>query len=295
MFEFRQYLLLFITASIWGSGFVAQKLGMSYVSPFAFTFIRTLIGALFLVPFIVISKRFNKRNPHNSRKNNYHALLLGSIVCGFFLIVSESFQQFGLVTSDVNKTSFITSLYMIFVPIIGIFLGHKITLKTVIAVLISCIGLYLFCIKDGFVIEKGDFLVLLCALGFSGHILVISHFINKVDGVLLSCGQFFCASLMGFIMMLLDGIPSYEALYLAAPAFLYAGIMSNGIAYTLQVVGQRAVNPTIASLILSLESVMGALFGVVLLNEVMTSREITGAILMFTAIIITQITFRKKS
>ncbi|SFS34940.1 Permease of the drug/metabolite transporter (DMT) superfamily [Succinivibrio dextrinosolvens] len=289
MFEFRQYLLLFITATIWGSGFVAQKLGMSFISPFAFTFFRTLLGALFLIPVILFIRRYRQKHQIKPQKINKRYLVIGSLCCGFFLILSESLQQFGLVTADVNKASFITSLYMIFVPILGIFLGHRITLKIVIAVIISCIGLYFFCIKDEIVFEQGDLLVFLCAIGFACHILVIAYFINHVNGVILSCGQFFCASFLGFLMMCFTGFPSSENLIKCIPALLYAGIMSNGVAYTLQIVAQKGINPTVASLILSLESVMGALFGIMFLNEVMTVRELSGAALMFTAIIITQL------
>ena len=144
-----------------------------------------------------------------------------------------------------------------------------------------------------FSLQLGDTLVILCAVGFAFHILVISYFVNYVDGVMLSCGQFFAASFMGLIMMLITGVPSLDNLYLALPALLYVGIMSNGVAYTLQVVGQRSINPSIASLIMSLESVMGAVFGVLFLKEVMTQREVTGAVLMFIAVLLTQISIKK--
>lgn len=294
MFELRQYLLLFITATIWGSGFVAQKLGMSYISPFAFTFFRTLLGALFLIPVIILIKKYNLKHSIKPRNLNKRSLIIGSVCCGFFLILSESLQQFGLVSTDVNKASFITSLYMIFVPLLGIFLGHRITLKIIIAVIISCVGLYFFCIKDDITFEQGDLLVFLCAIGFACHILVIAYFINHVDGVILSCGQFFCASFLGFLMMCFTEFPSVDNLIKCIPALLYAGIMSNGIAYTLQIVAQKGINPTVASLILSLESVMGAVFGILFLNEIMSERELLGAILMFSAVILTQLKFKQK-
>ncbi len=180
---------------------------------------------------------------------------------------------------------------MIFVPLLGVFLGHRITLKIVLAVIVSCIGLYFFCIKEEIAFEQGDLLVFLCAIGFACHILVIAYFINHVNGVILSCGQFFCASFLGFVMMCFTGFPSAENLIKCIPALLYAGIMSNGVAYTLQIVAQKGINPTVASLILSLESVMGAVFGILFLNEVMTVRELLGAALMFFAIIITQLKF----
>lgn len=292
MFLLRQYFLLFLTAAIWGSGFVAQKTGIEHVSPYTFTFMRTLIGGLCLLPLLAVLNVINSKK--QVKKTDRKMFIYGSMLCGFFLILSESLQQYGLLFTDVNKASFITALYMVFVPIIGLFAGHRLTLKLTLAVALSCLGLYLFCMKGEFSLAYGDTLVLLCALGFAFHILVISFFINIVDGVMLSCGQFFVASFLGFIMMALTGMPKTEELMMAAPAILYAGIMSNGIAYTLQIVGQKGVNPTIASLILSLESVNGAIFGVIMLNESMSAKEITGAVLMFSAIVLTQIRLRKR-
>lgn len=294
MFELRQYLLLFLTATIWGSGFIGQKLGIEHISPFAFTFFRTFIGGVCLIPVILIMRRLNIRAGRIIFSNDKKLLCLGSVLCGFFLIVSESFQQYGLLYTDVNKASFITSLYMVFVPLFGIFAGHKITFKLSLSVALSTFGLYLFCMKGAFSLRFGDLLVLLCAIGFAFHILVISYFINHVDGVMLSCGQFFCASAMGLLMMLFDGVPSADMVFLAMPAILYVGIMSNAVAYTLQIVAQRGINPAVASLIMSLESVMGAVFGVLFLNEVMSQREIIGAGLMFCAVVLTQLKFSKK-
>lgn len=291
MFELRQYFLLFLTATIWGSGFVAQKLGVTAISPFAFTFFRTFIGGLCLLPIIY----FNYKRRHQMRYTSKKMVIYGGICCGFFLIIAESFQQYGLRYTDVNKASFITALYMIFVPIIGIFMGHKINKKIVLCVAISTIGLYLFCMKpsSGYFFQIGDLLELICAILFAFHILVIAYFINHVDGVLLSCTQFFAASFMGLILMLVTEIPTYQELSNAFLPLIYVGIMSNGIAYTLQVVAQRGISPTIASLILSLESVMGAIFGVCFLSETMTERELCGAALMFVAVILTQVKIKK--
>ncbi len=289
MFELRQYCILLLTATIWGSGFIGQKLGIDHISPFAFTFFRTFIGGVFLLPVILFLKTVKIKNKSLLRKSNPRKLIIGSIVCGLCLIVAESFQQFGMVYTDVNKTSFVTTLYIIFVPFLGLIVGNKISRNIIIALLVSIVGLYLLCMKGSFYLQKGDFLVLISALCFALHITVIAMFVNYVDGVLLSCGQFFVASFFGLIMMIITGVPSWENLTLAAPAFIYTGIMSNGIAYTLQIIGQRGINSSIASLIMSLESVMGAIFAVVLLGESMTSREIIGACLMFAAVVIAQL------
>lgn len=293
MFELRQYFILLLTATIWGTGFIGQKLGMDHISPFAFTFLRTFIGGLFLIPVILVLKNMKYKNKPMLRPSKPRKFIVGSIACGICLITAESFQQFGLVYTDVNKASFVTALYIIFVPFIGLALGSKIQPKIIVALLVSVVGLYLLCMKGSFILQMGDFLVLIGAMCFAFHIMVISHYVNYVDGVLLSCGQFFVASFLGLIMMLITGVPSYEAFMLAAPAFIYTGIMSNGIAYTLQVIGQRGINSSIASLIMSLESVMGAIFAVLLLDESMSTKEVIGAILMFVAVIIAQLPSKK--
>ncbi len=293
MFELRQYFILLLTATIWGTGFIGQKLGMDHISSFAFTFLRTFIGGLFLIPVILVLKNMKYKNKPMLRPSKPRKFIVGSIACGICLITAESFQQFGLVYTDVNKASFVTALYIIFVPFIGLALGSKIQPKIIVALLVSVVGLYLLCMKGSFILQMGDFLVLIGAMCFAFHIMVISHYVNYVDGVLLSCGQFFVASFLGLIMMLITGVPSYEAFMLAAPAFIYTGIMSNGIAYTLQVIGQRGINSSIASLIMSLESVMGAIFAVLLLDESMSTKEVIGAILMFVAVIIAQLPSKK--
>ena len=262
-FELRQYSLLFLTAVIWGSGFIGQKLGMDHVSPYTFTFMRTFIGGVFLIPVIIFIKKRAKARRIHLRKSSPKALFWGSFFCGLCLIAAESFQQFGLQHTDVSKASFITSLYVIFVPIISVFLGQKPSLKTVICVILAAVGLYLLCIKNSLTLEFGDLLVLICALIFAVHILVIAYFVQRCDGL--------------------------ENFLAAAPAFIYCGIMSNGVAYTLQIVGQRGVNAVIATIILSLESVMGTIFGVLLLGDHLSSRQLTGCILMFAAVVFSQI------
>lgn len=294
MFQLRQSFLLFLTASIWGSGFVAQSVGMDHVTPFTFTFFRTLIGALFLLPFIALIKALYK-NKVKEKSYTTKDLLIGSACCGLFLIMGESFQQYGLVTTDAGKTGFITSMYIIFVPLISITVGKRINRFIWIGVILAVIGMYLLCIKQDFTIERGDLLILCCAVAFAFHIMVIDHFVKTIDGVMLACGQFFMASFMGLILMLIFDFNtlSYDSLMAAAPAMLYAGIMSNGIAYTLQVVGQRGINPAVATLILSLESVMAVIFGITFLDESLATRELIGCVLMFLAVIIAQYPFKK--
>ncbi|MCR5084583.1 MAG: DMT family transporter [Succinivibrionaceae bacterium] len=290
MFRLRQSLLLFLTATIWGSGFVAQSIGMDYVPPFAFTFVRNLIGTLVLVPLIILMHRIGALREVPRRD-----LILGSLACGAMLFAAESFQQFGLVTTDVGKAAFITSMYVIFVPVIGLLLGRGLGLRLIPCIGISVLGLYLLCIKEGVEPERGDLQILICAVLFAVHIMVIDHFVARVDGIALSMGQFTVASMLALIATLTTDIGhvTADALWEALPAMAYAGVMSNGIAYTCQVVGQRGMNPAIATLILSLESVMGTILGALVLGESMSGREITGCALVFMAVILAQLPLGK--
>ena len=211
MFQLRQSILLFITASIWGSGFVAQSIGMDHVEPFTFTFFRTAIGGVVLIPVIWFLNKLKQRGGrviHNGSKKD---LILGSFFCGMCLVAAESFQQFGLVYTDAGKAGFITSMYIIFVPILSIFLAKKVGLSVWIGVVLSVFGLYFLCIKPDmdFSIEKGDFLIFICAIIFAVHILVIAYFVNKVDGVQLACGQFFAGSFVAFFLMLIHDTITY--------------------------------------------------------------------------------------
>ena len=288
-FELRQYSLLFLTAVLWGTGFIGQKLGMDHVEPFTFTFMRTLIGGLFLLPVMAAMSAIKRKRGIAVRRSDRKTLMLGSLCCGLCLICAESFQQFGIQISDLTSTSFITSLYVVFVPIFGIFIGSRPSPKLVLCVAISVAGLYLLTASGGLHFSRGNLLTLISAMCFAVHILVIAYFVARVDGVALSCGQFFVASFLGFIMMLATGGDTWENFLKAAPAFVYCGIVSNGIAYTLQVVGQRGVNPVIATIIMSLESVMGTFFGILLLGESPTTVQLIGCALVFTAVILAQV------
>lgn len=292
--QVRNSFILFLCAVIWGSGFVAQALGMNHIGPFAFTFARSIIGGLFLLAVLPLIDRFSQRkkdsgvqetNPWKNPK-----VWSGGILCGLILFLSESLQQFGLLYTTVGKAGFLTCLYIVIVPVVGMFIGRKTGFLIWLAVILSCVGLYFLCMPPGeFSLSLGDGLVLACAFSFTLHILVIDHFTMHVDGVRMSCVQFFVGGILGFILMMLFEPPSLEAMKAAAPAFLYAGICSNGIAYTLQIIGQRGVNPTIASLILSLESVVSVIAGWLILSQSMNSRELLGCVLMLSAVILAQL------
>ncbi|MDO4936947.1 MAG: DMT family transporter [Sutterellaceae bacterium] len=292
--QLRNSFLLLITATIWGSGFVAQALGMEHVSPFTFTWARSIIGGLFLlavIPFLDTVRA--KRDPQTvTGKSAWKNPLVwtGGIVCGTVLFISESLQQFGLLYTTVGKAGFLTSLYIVIVPILGIFVGRKTGFLVWISVVIAAIGLYFLCMPAGsFSLAIGDSLVLACALSFSFHILVIDRYAPLVDCVRMSCVQFFAGSLWGFILMMIFEPPTMEALQAALPAMLYAGIMSNGIAYTLQVIAQNGVHPTLASLIMSLESVVSVICGWLIMNQALSARELFGCVLMLGAIVLAQL------
>lgn len=282
-------LLLLLTATIWGSAFVAQSVGMEHVGPFTFTFSRSIIGGIVLLPCILFLGKWKKGF---ATKVEW----IGGICCGIALCIANNLQQVGMQYTTVGKAGFITALYVVLVPIFGIFLKKRVSLLIWGCVAVSVAGLYLLCIPEGaFVLAFGDLLVLLCAVVFSVHILIIDYFSPKGDGVVISCIQFFTCGILSGIPMLFFENPSIGSMIDAKWSILYAGVLSSGVAYTLQVVAQKNVNPTVASLILCLESVVAVLAGWVMLGQGMSSREIWGCILMFAAIVMAQLPAPEKT
>lgn len=289
--QLKNSLLLLLTATIWGVAFVAQSVGMDYVGGFTFNAVRSIIGAIVLLPLIFF---LDKRKPKTTlsaeeKKQQNKTLIIGGICCGVFLCLASNFQQFGIKYTTVGKAGFITACYIVIVPILGLFLKKKCTIYVWIAVALSLVGLYLLCIKDGFTIGKGDALVFICAILFSFHILVIDYFSPLVDGVKLSCIQFFVSGILSGIPALIFENPSVSSIFAAWMPILYAGVMSCGVAYTLQIIGQKGMNPTVASLILSLESCISVLAGWVLLGQSLSLKEGIGCVIMFAAIILAQL------
>ena len=282
-------LLLLLTATIWGSAFVAQSVGMEHVGPFTFTFSRSIIGGMVLLPCILLLGKWKKGF---ATKVEW----IGGICCGIALCVASNFQQVGIQFTTVGKAGFITALYVVLVPIFGLFLKKRVPILIWGCVGLSVIGLYLLCMPAGaFTLALGDLLVLICAVLFTVHILVIDYFSPKGDGVVISCIQFFtCGVLSGIPMLFLEN-PSVGNMMDAKWSILYAGVLSSGVAYTLQVVAQKNVNPTIASLIMCLESVVAVLAGWIVLGEDMSSREIVGCVLMFVAIVLAQLPVPEKT
>ena len=287
--------LLALTAFIWGSAFVAQSVGMDYIGPFTFNSIRCLMGGIVLIPVLLLFKRNGREKSQEqvaevagagigSRKD----LIVGGICCGLALAAGSSLQQIGLVYTTAGKAGFITALYIVIVPVMGILLGKRVRLKVWIGVVLAATGMYFLCITEGFSIAKGDFFVFLCAAAFSVHILVIDYFAPKVDGVALSCIQFFVCGILCAVPMLVSEQPQISQIMEAWVPLAYAGVLSCGVAYTLQVVAQKNTDPAVASLILSLESVFSVLAGWVILGERLSGRELFGCALVFTAVILAQ-------
>lgn len=297
--QLRNSLLLMLTATIWGTAFVAQSVGMDYVEPFTFTCVRNIIGGIVLIPCIWFLRGWKAKegkagvlpeNPVESRALVTKVEWIGGICCGIALCAASNFQQIGISHTTVGKAGFITALYVVIVPIIGLFFKKKVPFLVWVCVALSVIGLYLLCMTEGyFTLAYGDFLVLICAVLFSIHIMIIDYFSPKGDGVVISCIQFFVCGLLSGIIMLFVENPATENILAAAMPILYAGVLSSGVAYTLQIIGQKDMNPTVASLILCLESVVSALAGWLILNEALTSRELFGCVLMFLAIVLAQL------
>lgn len=292
--KLRGNAMLLLTALIWGSSFVAQRAGMEYIGPFTFNGIRSLIGGLVLIPVIFLLKKINPEDGNETTEPEDSAvqrkiLLTGGISCGVVLFIASSLQQIGVMYTTAGKAGFITALYIVLVPVLGIFIGKKIRPLIWLCVALSVVGLYLLCMTEGFSLSKGDFLVLLCALVFAVHILVIDYFSPKTSGVKMSCIQFFVCGVLSLVPMFIFEEPVWSAIVDCWVPILYAGVLSCGVAYTLQIIAQKDTEPAVASLLLSLESVFAAISGAVILHEHMAVRELAGCAIMFAAIIIAQL------
>lgn len=306
-------LLLLLTSFIWGSAFVAQSSGMDYVGPYTYNMARNVLAFLFLIPVIyVIGKKKGVTDNAGSGTGiddaasgeaNWKSILLpdrttlvGGIYCGLVMAVASSLQQIGITMTTAGKAGFITALYIILVPLMGVFIGKKIPRIIWFCVVLAMAGFYLLCVKEGFSISKGDILVLFCSVGFSVHIMTIDHFTLKgVDGVKMACIQFAVAAIVMTPVMFLLENPSVSGLLSAWMTIAYAGILSSGVGFTLQIVAQKDTDPTTATLIMSLESVFAAVSGCLFLNEVLLPKEILGCILVFVAVILAQVPLPVKS
>jgi len=277
-------ILLLITAIVWGSSFVAQSIGMQSIDAFTFTGIRTALGMLFLLPFtLIINKGFDF-----SKKTLKKGLILGIVFS-----IAQNFQQFAFYYSTSGKIAFITAFYMFFVPLISVvFLKKKIAVLTWLSIFIGLIGLFLLCINPAELtnINLGDILALICAVFYAVQIMLIDKFLEDgTSGVQLSFMQFFVAAIISIVAMFIFEQPNIGDIKTAAPSLLYSGIMSCGIAYTFQILGQRNASPVVASLLMCLESVFAVITAAIILHESMLPRELAGCLIMFGAIILSQV------
>ena len=276
-------ILLLITAIVWGSSFVAQEIGMKSIDAFTFTGIRTTLGAIALLPIVlIINKGMDLRK----------STLKMGLILGIVFSIAQNFQQFAFYYSTSGKIAFITAFYMFFVPLFSVFLGNKIRLLTWLAILMGLFGLFLLCINpsDLTKINLGDVLALICAVFYAVQIMLIDKFTEKdISGVQLSFMQFVVAALISIVAMFIFEHPVIGDIKTAAPSLLYSGIMSCGVAYTFQIIGQKHANPVVASLLMCMESVFAVIAAALVLHQGMSLREGAGCVIMFAAIVISQL------
>lgn len=284
-------LLLVLTAAIWGTAFVAQRAGMDLIEPFTFNAARLILAAVAVG--VVAAVRGEKTDIEISeyRRNT----VTGGVLCGLCLAGATNFQQVGLVYTTAGKAGFITALYMLLVPVINFILFRKKTTWIVwLAVLVGLTGMYLLCVNEGFSLSKGDALVMVCAVLFSFHILFCDHYVQRGNPIGMSAIQFLVAAVISSILALVTEEPSWEKLSSAIVPIAYCGLMSGGVGYTLQIVAQKFTEPTVASILMSLESVFAATAGALILHERMSLKETVGCIVMFIAVLMVQIPVKKE-
>ena len=288
-------LMLLVASFFWGTTFVAQSLGAEYVGAGTYLALRTYIGIIFLLPFVLYRDKKDIKDSglgpqelQDKRSREKQAFIKGGMLAGLFIFLASFAQQYGIAYTSVAKAGFLTTLYVVFVPVISLLFGRRFDNKIWISIALSVIGMYLLCMNGSFYLEIGDALMILSALGFSVQILAVSRYSKRIDPVKLTLAQFIVEAMLATIVMLVLERPDLSSIHSALPAILYAGIFSSGIAYTLQSLGQKNLNPAIASIAMCLESVFGTLSGWIVLGQKLSLREATGCILMFVAIVLTQ-------
>lgn len=286
---------LFMTALIWGLSFVAQRAGMEYIEPFTFNMVRSFLGGLSLIPVILWVKISAPDNRTERRKHAQHInLTRAGITCGVALFLAMSVQQYCMLYVGAGKAGFITALYIIFVPILAVLLGERLKKHIIVSVFLATIGLYLLCYKAGSGFDIWDLLILLSAFFYAVHIMLVNYYSRIVNPVKASCFQFFVVGLLSVILVLLFENPNIDAIIACKTPLLYAGILTCGVAYTLQIYGQKYTLPVLASLIFSLESVFAVLGGVLILGETLSIKELLGCIFMISGVILSNLHSEKK-
>lgn len=289
--ETQSALLMLLTAVIWGIAFVFQRTGMEHIGPFAFNFFRCVLSLVFLLAVSGFLKIKNKNSEKKQTNFSRKSLYIGGILAGLALFLGMSTQQVGMVSTSAAKAGFITTMYIVLVPIMGMFYGRKTTPKMWLCVAIAAVGLYMLSIKEGFVIERGDFFVFLSAIFFGLQIVIIDIFAPKADAIKLSMIEFATSGVLSLIATLMTETTTMAGIQAAGVAILYTGLLSSGVGFTLQIIAQKNLAPTVTSLIMSMESGVSAIAGVIFLHEALTSREIVGCIIMIIAVLLAQLDF----
>ncbi len=293
MKKFKSFMLLLMTAMIWGFAFVAQRMGADYVGAFTFNGIRFLLGAISLVPVILIFEKKEKNAEVHTQKIS--VTFKSSIIAGVVLFTASGLQQVGIeITGSAGKASFLTGLYTVLVPIFGIFLGKRTTFNVWIGAVLAVVGMFFICINDRWQISIGDTVLLIGAVFWATHIMVIDRFVNEIYAIRFAAAQFAVCGILGIICALIFETISWEQLSNALIPIIYGGVFSAGVAYTCQIIGQKNADPTYASIILSTESMFGAIGGALILHEVMTTRGYIGCVLIFAGVIISQLVFKSR-
>lgn len=286
---FHSFLLL-LTATIWGVAFVAQSVGMDHVGPLTFVAARSVVAVIALVPVLFFFRRRARRSEKPRQQCDRRTFWTGGLLCGTLLFCGMITQQIGLVYTTVGKAGFITTTYVVLVPLLGIFLGRRIGLRMWLAVLLALAGLYFLCVKQGeFSIGLGDSIVLLCAFFYTIQITCVDYYVQKIDSIQLNFMQMAVCAVLGVIASVIFEDPNWASLVAAALPILYAGVCSSAMGFTFQTVAQERVSPTVASLIMSLESCISAIAGWALLGQVLSGRELAGCVLMFCGIVLSQL------
>ena len=293
--RFTANLALFMTALIWGLSFVAQRAGMDYVEPFTFNMTRSILGGLSLLPVIIWMKASHPDTRTERRKHAQHInLWRAGTACGIALFIAMSIQQYAMQYVGAGKGGFITALYIVFVPIIAVLMGDKLSKNVVISVLLSLVGLYFLCYKTGCGFDIYDLLILLSAFFYAVHIIVVNYYSKRVHAIKASCMQFFVVGILSAVLVGLFETPTWQAIVDCRVPILYAGILTCGVAYTLQIYGQKYTLPVLASLIFCLESVFAVLGGAIILGEVLSLKEILGCVFMISGVILSNIRIEKR-
>ena len=290
----KEILLPLLTAMIWGTAFAFQSICARYLPPFSVNALRSFIAVIVLIPVALLFDR-GKQRRGEWKPVNRKALLQGALCCGTALAIASNLQQTGLATTSPGKAGFITAFYVVLVPVFGIFLKKRVRLRIWICVLLMAVGLWLLCVKrgEGFTLQAGDAVLILCAVAFAFQVLFVDHFVQQVDGVKLSVGQFLVCGILSAILALLFEAPSAEGLRSALWPLLYIGVMSSGVAYTLQIIAQKDTNPTLVCLLLGTESLFSVLGGAIILGDRMSGREYLGCAVMFVAVVLAELPERR--